>query len=58
MGLCIEYIWSLTFFNMPFNSMLGDLMLGNARNFDFNQGQALRQMSGTQDEGGYVYIGH
>lgn len=37
--------------------MLGDLMLGSAGNFDFNQGQALRQLSGTGDEGDYVYIG-
>jgi len=43
---------------MVFYSKLGDLMLGSAGSFDFGQGQALRQLFGTQYVGGYAYMGH
>lgn len=43
---------------MLFYSMLGDLMLGNAGSFDFEQGQTPRQLSDSQDGGDYLNMGH
>lgn len=43
---------------MLFYSALGDLMLGDAGSFDFEQRQTPRQLSDSQGGGGYLSIEH